>query len=281
MHLSIRPARNASSGFTLVELLVVMGVIALLVALLLPSLAKARQSALRVKCMANLQQIGYAFQIYMNLNPNTLDSPTNLVVETLPTGTWFREALYGRFHASTDTYDATQGFLSPYCKNPLVSVCPSFTYDDLPISANTSNPLQISYGDYGPSDATGLNGLKLMRDPSETVAWADAAMVTTDSNGNPVLGRSEALAQPSLGLPTFHGRHLKRGNVLWFDGHVSSVAPYIPAFPIVSPGVVPVCKAQWLGFLTPVPQSVSPFQFDNQAYRDFYFQGIKGVPIKP
>src|SRR5690242_18942580 len=67
--------RRLIRAFTLTELSVVIGIIALLIAILLPSLRKARESANRVKCMSNLRSLGQANLMYTNHNRGSLPFP--------------------------------------------------------------------------------------------------------------------------------------------------------------------------------------------------------------
>jgi prepilin-type N-terminal cleavage/methylation domain-containing protein/prepilin-type processing-associated H-X9-DG protein len=70
-----RPRRRRA--FSLIELLVVIGIVAILLALLMPAMIGARRQAMSVKCKSNLQQIGQSLLIYANNNQDFMYPPSH------------------------------------------------------------------------------------------------------------------------------------------------------------------------------------------------------------
>src|SRR6476660_10643471 len=71
-----RRDRESNDGFTLVELLVVIGIIAVLISVLLPALGKARRAAQSTACLSNLRTMGQAYYMYVGANKGYLPFAT-------------------------------------------------------------------------------------------------------------------------------------------------------------------------------------------------------------
>jgi prepilin-type N-terminal cleavage/methylation domain-containing protein/prepilin-type processing-associated H-X9-DG protein len=110
-------------GFTLVELLVVIGIIALLISVLLPALGRAREAASRTACLSNMRQLTTGWIMYANENKGTLVFAETNDASTAPD---FQDGWVIDTGTMANSAEAIRaGLLWKYCKNPEVYRCPS------------------------------------------------------------------------------------------------------------------------------------------------------------
>jgi prepilin-type processing-associated H-X9-DG protein/prepilin-type N-terminal cleavage/methylation domain-containing protein len=209
-------------AFTLVELLVVTGIIAVLMAMLLPVLGKATATAKRADCMSNLRQLGIATQLYWSDNGGNC---FNYYLGATNSGQilWF--GWLGAGAEGHRPFDLSLGALHPYLNGGDVRLCPGLDAALARFKLKGTNVI-FSYGcnSYlfgGPGQAA-ANANRISR-PADTALFADAAQVNDfqapASHHNPML-EEWYYVDSNAAYPNGHFRHSQRANVTFGDGHV-------------------------------------------------------------
>jgi len=211
-------------AFTLVELLVVIGVIALLIAMLLPALSAARESAKTVACLSNLRQLAVAATNYCNNNGGYF--PLAYWFESRPplviTANWDFTTIRDT-GAQTNTVEP--GLLWQGATTPQVQQCPSFDgRSNTSADPYTGYNYNTSYIGHGQSESVVA--------PLKASQVRQASRCALFGDGQYAAGADKFMRAPfpNPGDASFTNRaagtqgfrHRRKTNVAFADGHAES-----------------------------------------------------------
>lgn len=227
--------RRGPAAFTLVELLVVIGIIGILAGILMPVLGRARESARRTQCASNLRQINLGLLMYAGEKKGLLVYGGSIKQPDGASATWFGGWDAGR------VYTQEIGFLFPYLHNADINGCPYEFDHSRPFYGPTDYAYNYLYlgnggmkflaaGSWTPPAGARLSGpgnarISQVRNAAETVTFYDSGRINNWHYTPGVPDRTPWGYPPSYDMPSFHARHGRLGNVAWLDGHVSSERP--------------------------------------------------------
>ncbi|HWE95593.1 MAG TPA: prepilin-type N-terminal cleavage/methylation domain-containing protein [Tepidisphaeraceae bacterium] len=223
--MSLRYARRTSRnvGFTLVELLVVIGIIALLISILLPALQRAREHANQVKCASNMRQIGQSLAMYVIENKNYLPIPP-LVGEV---GTNYYWEAYPMAGDGLGIIDYMNGSLWPYLSptsaaREKVFNCPSDSEDVRMVRLGTLQaiPRNFSYSfnvQMRQVDGSTKLGTKI----TDIIHPAQKILIVEEQYPNDGCAFLDSVDDDDV----LAFRHIHRGNQGFADGHVENLLP--------------------------------------------------------
>ena len=226
-----KPLSGKPRAFTLVELLVVIGIIALLISILLPALLKARTSALSAKCLSNLHQFGVMANSYAAMNRGAIYQGGQ---DGLSTSYKYWDV--GSTPASTSGQDPRYSLWAPYGMNAKLLICPALQGSGLQSDTNTaydSYQSTIYYRSYGWNFMYTSVKLNQARSSQDTVLITDIYSLIGPLIASGVIyslnpsmqGPGSTATTVVASNPNFHGRHGGKGGVVWMDGHATMETP--------------------------------------------------------